>query len=252
MSEASIISYNSAKLTEIEQEIADLGGDLKLPVKITNSEGKIKKALIYQTKAYPTSMTNYVYLKYPSVPKIEGTIDASVELNFKVVGKKDDYVFSLYKLIIYTTTTGTKCTIDNTHNALKLEISTRALVYYTDDAGKNHYYFKLLINTTFPTNLTYLDVSTDSYIPDDFSFDDMLVTSLPKPESSLTYTFKLSNPHLIAARKGTASNGVCIITTSSSLPRQIYPDIYSDTSDASWSTITTGISGITLWKYSGA
>jgi hypothetical protein len=245
-----VIAYNSVKLSELQEDIDNI--ELKTPLKIVDSEGHIKKVLIHQTKVYPTSMTGFFYLKYPGVPKIGGTVDASVEFNFKIVGKKDDYLFSLFKIIIYVTSGGTTCTIDNTYNALKLTINQKSLVFYVDDEGKNHYYLKVNITNSVPTNLTYLDVSTDSYIPEDFSYDDMIVTSLPKPESSVTYTFKMTNPHLIAVRKGDSANGVCIITTSSSLPRMNYPDIYDGTSDANWSTITTGISGITLWKYTGA
>jgi hypothetical protein len=289
-----IISYNSVKLTELEQEIADIPvtpaydlqtkkitldsstdnhgtvdkyarGDhthfldlndidmnLKLPVKIVDEEGKIKKILIHETKVYTALPGTAIYFKYPIVPKISGTTAPSIEFNFKVINKQNDNIFSIFKIVIYITTGGTTCNIDNTYNAAKLVISENSLKYYTDDDIKDHFYFKVLFTgNSFATNITYLDLSTDSYIPEDFSTNDMIVTELPKPESSVTFTNRITNP-FINAIKQIGTYNITVITNSSSSPAVTHPHIYGGMSTGTWSVNSSLLSGYYIWTFSGA
>jgi hypothetical protein len=256
--EQKIISYNDAKLKDldekigqIDQEIDQLKGGAKLPVKIMDDENKIKQIILHQTKIFfgGTGPVTYMYFKFPFVPKIEEIKAPSVEINLKFVNNNNNCVISLFKVIVYLTSTSTICNIDNTHNFAKLIITEKLIVYYTDDEGKNHYFLKLLFNTHDTTiNVSYLDVSTDSYIQEDFSTNDMILTELPKPATQLSNNINIVNPFVNALNNG--SNKTGIITYSTTTPPDAFPYIYGNTT-GTWSS-TTLATGVYAWSYTGS
>jgi hypothetical protein len=253
--EQSIISYNSAKLSEIEQEIADITVDSKLPVKIIDSEGKIKKYLLHQTSSFAAGYQNYIYLKFPEVPMLTAGYFPSIEFNIKVDGYLvGDRAFTLFKIVIYIDSSGEElkfiCNFDNTSNALKLAFNEQKIVYYEYEEGKRHYYLKILFNTNLQKNLTYLDLSTNSYIPEDFSPNNMIVSAIPGTEVNADYTITMVNP-LLNAIKLEGSTNIGVITTSTSNPVVNYPYIYGGTNSGTWSRSDAILTKYYIWTFNG-
>jgi hypothetical protein len=287
-----IISYNSAKITELQTEISDIpvtpaydlqtkkitldpesdnhgtidkyargdhthfldlndiDMDLKLPVKIVDEEGKIKKILVHKTLVFETDFHNPVHFKIPEVPSFEVN-NASIELNIKLVGKNTgDYIFSLFKVILYYTGAAWKCNLDRTYGGSKIEINYN-IVYYDDEDLKRHFFFKLTMNS-FQGQITYVDLSTDNYIPDDFSTTDMISLTLAKTATTASNTIITTNPFNNAAKlKG--SNAIYVLTNSSANnPGITHSHIYSDSTTANWTNAGLVITGVYAWKYNVA
>jgi hypothetical protein len=126
-----------------------------------------------------------MYFQFPYIPKKEETYPSSVEFNIKVTQNKPLGVCSLFKINIHCTDIDTfNCNIDNTNNNLQIFLTMTHIVYYIDEKGEKHYYLKVGMEGLglTPVNLTYLDISTDNYIPEDFLLNNMILTTLPKPE----------------------------------------------------------------------
>jgi hypothetical protein len=254
--EQKIRSYNDAKLKEIEQEIADISAGSKLPFKFLNEEGKIKKILLHQQTIFPSGIpNNYIYIKIPEIPFIpfvSGEHNPSVEFNLKVVQNKAYDAFSRFKVVIYFVAVDNfKCNIDNTHNALKIISTNSNIVYYLDEEEKKHFYVKLYLNSLGTTQsiITLFDISTDSYIPEDFSTTDMIISTLPGTETQSNNITQITNPYMNAAQK-INSISMYVLTNGTNNPGVTHQNLYPGTSNnwASRYQLSTDPE-IYAWKY---
>jgi hypothetical protein len=224
-----LLTYNEKQLSDMETAIDVALENPKTPVKITDEAGKIKKVLIHQSAFFSTSSSINYYFKFPIVNVTEENAKPIVEFNFRLGNNSNsNYCYSLFKATIYQNAVDNlTCTLDNTHNYSKFSINTRKLVYYTDAEEINHYYLKLTFTNTGLTNVTYLDVSTDSVIPDAFSFENMFVTSLPGTEVDVpNQSVNMENPHILAMQKNGSYSLGLISNNYTSNPTNTHPYIY--------------------------
>jgi hypothetical protein len=168
-----------------------------------------------------------------------------------MVQNKENDIFTLVKITVLFTDTNTfTCNIDTTYNALKLAISGMS-IYYKTEEEKKYYYLKF--NTTYLStsqlSITYLDLSTDSYIPEDFSISDMILTTAPSGITSTTSTISVVNPFINAVKmKGTVNMN--IITNNSLNPGSSLSHIFGGMSSGSWTANSSLLSGFYIWTFS--
>jgi hypothetical protein len=235
--------------------------DLKLPVKITDSEGKIKKVLLNKSLNFvKESGTITFYLKFPFIDNSTGAEYPSVILNFRVKKGMPNSLTggtSYFKATIYRQDVEFLPEIDISLNHGMLVFYGRAVVYYTDGDGVNHYYLKLtFVNSSSNVymDVNYFDMSTNDNIPADFSYDNMLLTVLPSTEYSYPeYNFSFKSVTMDQMRLSPTGNRQPVITNSNSdNPGVTHKHLYPDTS-GSWSStkIQIGTSDFYMWTYSG-
>jgi hypothetical protein len=213
--------------------------------------------LIRQTSVFAAGTQSYLYFKIPITPDVSTNVKSHVEFNFKVEGSLNSvFTFSLFKvnIQIYSVPNPANfiCNIDNTHNPIKLVINKDyKVVYYTDAESVKHYYLKLKFVNTEQKILTYLDISANSYIPEDFSTNDLIVTSLPSSESNAPYSIYIVNPYTNAVLNSGNNYWIAVITngTDNNNPAVTHPYIYGGTDGANWSYAGSVITGYGIWMY---
>jgi hypothetical protein len=234
--------------------LSDIELDLKLPVKIVDDDGNIKKVLIEKTISTTVESGNIIcYFKFPWIPNAAHSI---VTLNFSFLKKypvAQSTGISYFKVILYNNDDGGSMIgeIDSSLNHARININQKKIVYYTD-AGKKYYYFKIGFENTgsnIYAETTYNDISTTDAIPPDFSLEDMVLFELPKAETEFsTASIYIRTAALdIASMSGSTTVGV--ITSSNDNPGVTHPWLYPSTT-GSWDPKTAIAStGFNIWTY---
>jgi hypothetical protein len=251
--EQKIIAYNQSEIEQIKENSI-------LPIKIRDEEGKIKKVLLEKSFNFiQPSGVAIIYLNFPLITSPAPEIYASLVMNFSILKKFPLHVqrgISYFKAEIYNDNLGAlKAEIDVSLNHGKFNINDKKIVYYTEGES-NHYYLKLQIQNTGSSNdyfdIKYPDISSNVAIPEDFSYDNMILHQLPGTEQIYeNCEIFMRHACLDAARLSGVGPGAVVITTSgSSNPGSTLPNIYPDTA-SKWLSPPTqiGETGYYIWKY---
>jgi hypothetical protein len=175
-----------------------------------------------------------------------------VEFNIRIVSNLNSKIFSLFKIVLTIENSTTYCNIDTTQNYLRIVIISKLLRYY-EDSGKLYYFVRLnFAPITTAVKITYLDVSTDSSIPEDFLTNDMILTSIPN-ETAVTATTSIVNPFVDAIKKSDSSDDfIYVLTTSINPPSSTHWSIYTGTVDSNWLRVGELMTGVYAWRYTTA
>jgi hypothetical protein len=163
--------------------------DLKTPVKILDAAGNIKKVLIQKLLQFESSSTPTFYLKFPFQPFNSGGYGLKIiTLNFTVFS----YDFNTYKLdasyfkVTLRTDDGynyVSVCIDNTLNHGQFNITGKNIIWIASDDIVNGFYLKLDFETGESLiKVSYIDISSNDNIPPNFSYDNMIMSSVPGTE----------------------------------------------------------------------
>jgi hypothetical protein len=299
-----LVTYNSAKLAELQQEISnipvspaydsqttpitldpsrnnhgtvqqfargnhthyldldDINMDLKLPVKILDDQGRVKKVIL-EKSLNSTLTSSYLafYLKFPFIIAESTNEHPVISMNFSLIGNYPPGVnigTSFCKTLIYTDSDAViNAEIDMSLNHGKYYLYSKSIVYYTDSSSVRHYYLKLTIYVESGNgkyyDVHYTDISTNKTIPEEFNYDNMLLTILPGTEVAFT-SAKITawSTALDAVRYGNGGYQAIITGSSSTSPGNTHRHLYPDSAEK-WTMMgQIGTSGYYIWKYSGS
>jgi hypothetical protein len=244
-------------------DLSEIEIDLKTPVKIFDETGKIKKVLIEKT--IPVSYGEWIqfYIKLPfTASQLETTASVSI-INLSITYRDAlDSVFktSYFKISVQNTygsgygiPTTIKANINTTNNNAMIYFQTKSIVYCTVES-KIYYYLKLKVIDDYSSetvfDVTYADISSNSAIPEELTYDSMIVTTLPATESTYDkQNVVVSTSFLDAVMHN--PNRLFVLTNSTINPGTTHNYLYPDT-DNNWTAGPTIVSGIYAWKYSGS
>jgi hypothetical protein len=252
----SFIAYNETKLKELDAELTQIKEDSKLPVKLFDSEGKIKKVLLEKSFNFTKSGSPVIiYLKFP-LSTSSLLPFPSVLMNFSILMSHSDMPTnntSYFKSMLYFESDIINVEIDSSLNHGQLVISDKKIVYYTD-GEINHYYLKLSIQNlgagTKYFDVNYTDMSSNIGIPADFIYDNMILNVLPEAEQIYANTNIINtNVFVDFVKLGNGARTGIITNNSLNNPGVTHAHLYPDSS-SKWSTPTQiGTSDLDMWTY---
>jgi hypothetical protein len=236
-------------------DLSEITVELKTPVKIVDEAGDIKKVLIEKTMVNNAVGSLVIwYLKFPLISSSSTGVYPSVTINFDVT-KSLPYSgcgFSHFAAIIRNNNGTLAAVIESSfnHELLIQNTSERKIVYYTE-GGINHYYLKIVFNKQSGTfsEAKYKDISTNTSIPADFTYDNMVLITLPGTEVEYaTYNIADKNVFLDAVTTG---NGISqgIITYGNTNPSSGLSYLYPGTIYNNWSGTKIGETNYYMWNY---
>jgi hypothetical protein len=230
--------------------LSDIELDLKLPAKLVDEAGVVKKVLVEKTLNTITSSTFRYYFKIPYLTATENLITINISL-YKNTGTAATSDVSFIKALIYKPASSTPIIIlDISLNHAKYTINQYELLSY-DDGTKINYYFVLHIEnsvTDLNTSMKYSDISSSVGFPADFSYEDMVLTTAPGTMVSVSAFIKKTSSHLDRIKKS-GSTSVFVLTDSSTIkPCNSHPLIYPS-SASNWASSVEIASGVYAWKY---
>jgi hypothetical protein len=249
----SIIAYNDAKLKELEQKISDIKVDSKLPVKLMDHEGNIKKVLIEQSLEDSINSNTTVYFKFPFDSGYTG-IATIVTINFEISyynTTNNKLNFLEFKATISACDDFINAEIDMSLNHGKHIITDKNIVYYAD-TDPAQFYLKLTFlcdgNLVY-SHIKYKDIAINTTFLPYFTFEYMLVPALPYETVYDQHSLKLTHSALDVVKNSNLSS-IFVISNSTSSPGITHPHLYPDT-DTSWTCIAEIQTGINVWIYTG-